>query len=154
MTIFASRTFKRTAALLLCTVSLALPALAQNSSNPEGGPPPGRGPGRGGMRMNPEERLARLKTELNLSEDQVAKIKAIFEEGRAKMQAERKSDAAPEDRRGAMMADMKVEREKIAAVLNADQKAKFEEMEARMRRGGPRGPGGNGDGPPPPPPPQ
>ncbi len=72
----------RTAAVLLCSVSLVLPALAQTGSTDGGqqGPPPGGRRGGG-----PEQRLERMTKELNLSADQQTKIKAIFEDGRTKM---------------------------------------------------------------------
>ena len=93
-----------------------------------------------------------LQHELNLTADQTAKIKAIFEDGRAQMAAQRDSTASQEDRRAKMMSLREAENTKVKAVLTDDQKVKFDAMEARMRernreRGAPGGP------PPPPPPP-
>ncbi len=65
------------------------------------GSQPGR-PGGGGM--DPEHRLAMLQRELNLTPEQTAKIKAIFEEQRTKMKA----------------------------VLTPEQQAQLEAMEAHM----------------------
>jgi len=146
----------RTAAMLLCSVALALPALAQSGTTGSGapdqsqGPPPGGGPG--GRRGGPEQRLEMMQKELNLTADQTAKIKAIFEDGRAQMAAQRDSTASQEDRRAKMMSLREAENTKVKAVLTDDQKVKFDAMEARMRernreRGAPGGP------PPPPPPP-
>ncbi len=157
MTKFAGRNMKRAAGVLLCGVVLALPALAQSSGDQMQGPPPGGPPPAGqrggGGRMNPEQRLEAMKTQLNLTPDQTDKVKAILEEGRAKMTALRNdTSVSQEDRRGKMMAMMQGENEKIKAVLNDEQKEKLAAMEKRMmenRRGG--GPGGP---PPPPPPPQ
>ena len=72
----------RTAAMLLCSVALALPALAQTGAASSGppdqaqGPPPGGG--QGGRRGGVEERLDRMTRDLSLTPDQVAKIKPGF----------------------------------------------------------------------------
>ena len=150
----AGREMKRTAAMLLCSVALALPALAQSGTAGSGppdqtqGPPPGGGMGgrRGG---GIEQRLARMQQELSLTPDQSVKIKAILEDRRAKMMAERDSSASQGDRRAKMMEMRKSEMASIKALLTEDQKVKFDAMEKqqmeRMR--------GRGNGPPPPPPP-
>jgi protein CpxP len=160
MTKFIGKNMKRTAAVLLCSVSLVLPALAQTGSTdgppPAGqqqGPPPG-----GGRRGGPEQRLERMTKELNLSADQQTKIKAILDDGRAKMMAARDPNASQDDQRAKMMELRKAESLNIKAVLDDSQKAKFDEMEKRemerMRDGGGRGPGGGGPPPQPPASPQ
>jgi Spy/CpxP family protein refolding chaperone len=156
MTKFAGNNMKRTAAMLLCTAALALPALAQSGTTGSGapdqtqGPPPGGGPGgrRGG---GPEQRLEMMQKELNLTPDQTAKVKTILEDGRKQMMDLRQSSASQEDRRSKMMSLRQTEIASIKAVLTDDQKPKFEAMETRMREQM-RGGRGNGDGPPPPPP--
>jgi periplasmic protein CpxP/Spy len=159
----AGKNGMRMAAVLLCSVALALPALAQSGTTASGGqdqsqgPPPGGGPGgrRGG---GPEQRLEMMTKELSLTPDQVAKIKPILEDGRKQMMALRDAGGAQEDRRAKMMELQKSESTQIKAVLSEDQKPKFEAMEARqrerMRDRGDRG--GNGGPPPqaPPAPPQ
>jgi protein CpxP len=156
MTRFERTTMKRTAALLLCSVALAMPVLAQSgmtgsgAQEPAQGPPPGGG--MGGRRGGPEQRLEMLQKELNLTPDQTTKIKAILDDGRKQMTALRDAGGTPEENRPKMMALRQSENEKVKAVLTDDQKPKFDAMEARMRdrmRGG----GGNGGPPPPPPPP-
>jgi protein CpxP len=157
MTRFVTTNMKRTAAMLLCSAALAMPALAQGGTTASGaqgqaqGPPPGGGMGgrRGG---SPEQRLQMMQTELNLTPDQTTKVKAILEDGRTKMMALRDAGGTPEDNRPKMMALREAETAQIKAVLTDDQKPKFDAMEARQRdrmRGG----GGNGAAPPPPPPP-
>jgi len=158
---FAGNNMKRTAAVLLCSAALVIPALAQSGTTGSGapdqtqGPPPGGGPGGpggpGGRRGNPEQRLQMLQTELNLTPDQTAKIKTILEDGRKQMMDLRQSNASQDDMRAKMMSLRQTENASIKALLTNDQKPKFDAMEARMRdrmRGGP----GNGGGPPPPPP--
>ncbi len=147
------------AAALLCgTMLAAATATAQDTPPPpqehgqwQGGPggPGGRGP-------DPERRVEMLQHRLNLTPDQAAQIKAIFADGRTKMEALRSNSAlAPQDRHTQGEALRKDETAKVEAVLTPDQKSKFEEMEAKQRERmkdhrGPGGPGG--DGPPPPPP--
>jgi periplasmic protein CpxP/Spy len=153
MSNFAGKNMMRTAALLLCSVSLVLPALAQTGS-PDGpppsgqqGPPPGGGQGGGRRGGGPEQRLEMMTRELNLTADQQAKIKTILEDGRGKMMALRQdSSVSQDDRRTKMEELMKAESLNIKVVLDDTQKPKFEEMEKRqrerMRDGGGRGPGG------------
>ena len=98
MTKFTGRNGMRMAAVLLCSVALALPALAQNGTA-SSGPPPGGGQGRRGG-----DRMEMMTRELNLTPDQVAKIRPIMEDSRKQMQALRDSDASQDDRRAKMMA--------------------------------------------------
>jgi protein CpxP len=155
MTKFAGKNGMRMAAVLLCSVALALPALAQTGAASSGppdqaqGPPPGGG--QGGRRGGVEERLDRMTRDLSLTPDQVAKIKPIMEDSRRQMMALRDADGAQDDRRAKMMAIQHGESTQIKAVLTDDQKPKFDAMEARMRERRDRG--GNGGPPPPPPPP-
>ena len=151
MTKFTGRNGMRMVAVLLCSVALALPALAQNGTASSGppdqaqGPPPGGGQGRRGG-----DRMEMMTRELNLTPDQVAKIRPIMEDSRKQMQALRDSDASQDDRRAKMMAIQQSQATQIKAFLTDDQKPKYDAMEARMRD---RMRGGGGDGGPPPPPP-
>lgn len=154
MTKLTGKNLKRTAAILLCSVSLVLPALAQTGTT-DGAPPPAQGPQgqRGGRGGNPEQRLEMMTKELNLSADQQVKIKAILEDGRAKMMAARDPNASREDQRAKMMEFRKTESTNIKAVLDDGQKTKFDEMEKRqaerMRGGGGGGADRPAEGPPP-----
>lgn len=88
---------------------------------------------RGGpRRMDPEQISERLDKELDLTDEQEAKITAIYKEFFGQQPQERPS-------REEMRTKMKEMNEKIKAVLNDDQKKKFDEMQQKMRR---RGPGG------------
>jgi Spy/CpxP family protein refolding chaperone len=109
--------------------------------------------------MDPERRVEMLQKRLSLSGDQTAQVKAIFEDGRSKMEALRSNTSlAPQDRRSQGEALRQQEEAKLEGVLTPDQKTKYAEMRAKERermqenRGRQGGPGGNG-GPPPPPPP-
>ena len=165
MTKFAGKNMKRTAALLLCSVALVIPALGQNganSCNPQGqmqGPPPGEH-GRPGHHGGPggargAQHLQMMEKELNLTPDQTAKVKAIMEENHAQMMAGRDSSASQQDRRAKMMAMRQSENAKIKALLTDEQKTKLEAMEAQMHahhtNGGDRNGSGRMQGPPPPP---
>jgi protein CpxP len=142
-----SRIF-RTAAVLLCSSGLIVSAaMAQQDAPPpppDGqmqGPPPGGHEGR----MGPERRLEMLKKQLNLSDDQSAQAKSIFEGQRAKMEAVRSNTSlSDQDRRSQMRVIREDGDVKLHAILTPDQKTKLDEMEARekehMRRGGPDGP--------------
>ena len=153
MTKFAGKNGMRMAAVLLCSVALALPALAQSGTAGSGPPDQSQGPPQGGRRGG-AERLEMMTRELSLTPDQVAKIKPILDDGRKQMQALRDSDASQDDRRAKMMALQQSQATQIKAFLTEDQKPKYDAMEARMRdrmrgNGGPPPP----PQPPPPPPP-
>lgn len=106
-------------------------------------------------RMGGEGQLKRMTKELNLSADQVSQIKAINEDTRKQASAVRDdSTIAQADKRGKMMDIRKASQDKIRAVLNDDQKTKYDAMLAQQReRRGRRGGGGEENAPPPPPPP-
>lgn len=122
------RFLMRAALLAACTVGpLAISAHAQ-----------GMGGGMG--QMSPEERQARqleaLKP-LNLTDDQVTKIKAIWTERDKKMMELRESGGDMETMRPKMMELMKDTNDKIKAILTDEQKPKFDEIQAKMRGGRP-----------------
>jgi Spy/CpxP family protein refolding chaperone len=151
----------RAAAVLLCAGGLmASSAMAQQPQDappppPDGqmqGPPPGGHEGR-----NPERRLEMLQKHLNLSDDQAAQVKSVWEGERAKAEALRANTSlAPQDRRAQIMAVHEDGEAKIHAILTPDQKTKYDELEARMREhrhGRPEGPPpADGSAPPPAPP--
>lgn len=128
--------------------------LAQDNPPPppdqnQAGPPPDGARGRG-MRMDPDRQLARLTRELNLSSDQQDKIKPLLVDRQQKMQALFQDQSlAQEDRRRQMRTISEGTNNSIKALLNDDQKQKFDAMQERMRHN--RREGGPG-GPPPPPP--
>ena len=150
-------------AALVCSV----PVFAQDNTAPppppsqDNAPPPPDNaapppPPRGRMgRMGGEGQLKRMTQELNLSADQVSQIKAINEDTRKQAMSVRDdSSIAQADKRGKMMDIRKASQGKIRAVLNDDQKTKYDAMLANQRgRRGNRGGGGDDNAPPPPPPP-
>ena len=142
----------RAAAVMLCGAGLVVSAaVAQQDAPPP--PPDGQQQGMppGGLR-GPERHLEMMQKRLDLTDGQTAQVKAIFAEGRAKMEAlHANTTLSQSDRRAqgkALHADMDA---KIHAVLTPEQKTKFDAMEARMREH--RHGGMEGGAPPPPPPP-
>jgi Spy/CpxP family protein refolding chaperone len=90
-----------------------------------------------GMRATPEQRVARLKDSLALSEGQLAKLLPIYQESDRKREA---AFAAAGDDRDARMAAMRSVMDstdtKIESVLTDSQKAKYGDMKKqRMQRG-------------------
>lgn len=121
----------------------------------------------------PGVNLERLKEQLELSDEQLAKLKPILAAEREEIAAKRRELGRDADRaamRDAMQAIREKYKPQIDAVLTEEQKAKLEKLRARGPRGpgGPGGPGGpRGEGgpdgkgkggddemPPPPPPPE
>lgn len=144
-----SRTARRTLTVVFCGAALSVaPVFAQTDAPPpQGPPPPYAGPRHGGA----GHRVEMLQHELNLSADQTAQVKALFETERSKMEALRSnSTLSNEDRRSQMMTIHQDEETKLRALLTPDQVTKYDAMQAHMRaRMQQREDGG---GPPPPPP--
>jgi len=86
------------------------------------------------MRMSPEERTAQLKKELSLTEEQAAKVRTILDE--AQKESQKLFESSRGDRaamREMMMKKAKETDEKISALLNEEQKAKFAELQKQRR---------------------
>lgn len=118
--------------LLMCCILLGFTAVSR---------------AQGGMRMSPEDRAKQLQTQLKLTDDQTAKVTAIYKTQAAKMDSIR--TAANGDRsamRQAMMPLIKDTNDKVKAILTAEQAAEYDKMVQermnRMRQGGGGG-GGN-----------
>jgi protein CpxP len=130
------RAAMRVALLALCTVALgAIPMVAQDSSAPPPSPQDGGGRpmGRGGPRQM-QRQLEMMTTQLNLTPDQVAQIKAIYSDTDKQMTALRDdTSTAQADRREKMMAIRKDSQTKVRAVLTDEQKTKYDAMMAKMR---------------------
>jgi Spy/CpxP family protein refolding chaperone len=125
---------------------LAVPFL-QAADEPAGAPPadqpkrerrergPGGPGGPGGAMM---ERAAQ---ELGLTAEQEAKWKEIGQQERTAMQALRADTSlSQEDRRAKAMESNKTFAGQRRAVLTAEQQQKFDDLRAKMRERGPRGP--------------
>jgi Spy/CpxP family protein refolding chaperone len=118
-----------TLALAISSLLAFTSSLPAQSNNPPAAATP-RGAGAG--RMSVEARLENLSKQLNLTEDQKPKVKAVLEDQQKKFAELR--NAAPEERRAAreeMNAKMK-------AILTPEQFTKYEAM--------PRGPGRRSQG--------
>jgi len=110
-----------------------------------------QGGGGGRMQRSPEEQAKGLQTQLKLTDDQTAKVTAIYQMQAKSMDSVR---TASNGDRQAMMQAMRPMREatntKVKAVLTADQVTAYDKMQAEMRNrmGGGGGQGG-GNTPPP-----
>ena len=110
-----------------------------------GGPGGPGGGGRGFGRMDPQQMIQRMKTELSLTAAQEGQIGKILQDSQARMESLRGSFNPETGDRQAMFAQMQAinrdRMEKINAVLNAEQRAKWQTLQP-TRPGGPGGPGG------------
>ena len=78
--------------------------------------------------------LKRMTKKLDLTPDQVTQVQGIQSDSVSQMQALRSdTSTAQTDRRSKMMEIHKTEQEKIRAVLNDQQKTKFDAMAARRQ---------------------
>ena len=113
------------------------------------------GGGQGGGRMSPADQAKRLQTALTLSDDQTAKITAIYAMQATKQDSVMKAANGDRDAMMSAMTPMRAATTaKIKAILTADQAAAFDKMPRGGRGGGGGGQGGGmggGGGPPPPP---
>jgi len=122
--------------------AVALCATANLSAEPPPKPP------------SSAERLAKMKADLNLSDAQAQKLKPVLEANMQKMNALRSDSSLNEEQKKAKSHEVrKSGGDEIMAVLNPEQKAKFEEEMKKRRKDGPPGGGqapggGNGAGKP------
>ncbi|HEX3384600.1 MAG TPA: hypothetical protein VHS53_05400 [Mucilaginibacter sp.] len=103
-----------------------------------------RAQGGGGQRMSPEDRAKQLQTALKLTDDQTAKVTAIYKTQATKMDSIRTAANGDRDAmRSAMMPLMQSTNTQIKAILTPDQATAYQKMmderRARMQGGG----GGN-----------
>lgn len=149
------RSMTRVTMLALCTTLLGtVPMVAQDNSAPPPPPPSGQAGWQGGHGGG-EHQMEMLTKQLNLSPDQVTQIKAINQDTMKQAMAVRDdSSIAQADKRSKMMDIRKASQDKIRALLNDDQKTKYDAMLAEMREHRGNHQGGDNTPPPPPPPPQ
>jgi periplasmic protein CpxP/Spy len=134
---------------------LSLPILDGCSKSAPSSSSAGASPTPGGFVSQSEAREQRLKTELGLSDDQIAKLHAIMEEGRPAREALRDDTSLTDEQRRAKFQEMRQEADaKIQAVLTPDQFAKWQEMRRNFggqgrgnRQNGQNGQNGGGDQP-------
>ena len=120
------------------TLGVTGAALAQDTPPPPDQSQPGHGPGR----MNPDRQLEHLTHTLSLTSDQQAQIKPLLVDRDQKMQALFQNQSlSQQDRRTQMHSIAEGTNNSIKAVLNDQQKQKFDEMHEHMGRRG-RGEGG------------
>jgi Spy/CpxP family protein refolding chaperone len=125
---------------LLSSALLALGLLAvvpAVKAEPAGGPPDGQKKERraGGF----EERLAKMREMLDLSEDQVTKLKPILKAEFEELAAKRKElgkDASQEDRQAAMKTIHEKYRSQIEAILTPEQIEKLKSMKPGKGKNG------------------
>ena len=85
-----------------------------------------------------EKRLAHAQKRLNLTEDQVAKLKAILEQNHAKIQADRQAmraaqpGPAKQDARKQLQTDAKSMRDQMKTVLTPEQLKKFKDLRIKQ----------------------
>jgi Spy/CpxP family protein refolding chaperone len=129
----------RAGAVAMCSAALCtVPMMAQ-------------GGGGGRMQMSSADRVAAIDKAVTLTDDQKAKITAIYDADAKKM-ADLRASQDP-DMRTKMMAMRTDENTQIKALLTDDQKPKYDAYVASMPQGR-RGGGGGQGGPPPAAPPQ
>jgi len=121
---------------MACAAGLAVPMLAQEPATapvPQQQEPPHGQPG-GGWQGRENHQLEHLTKALNLTPEQVSQIKTIQQNTRQQMMALHQDTTTPQpDKRAKMMSLHQTEQTNIKAVLNDDQKSKFDAMQARMR---------------------
>lgn len=121
--------------LLTCTASIALcPALqAQNAA-----PAPattGTEAGPGGHHHGGADMMTRLTQQLNLTEDQQAKLKPIFQSLRETMKGiHDDASLTPKDKHAKMKEARESSDTQIKAILTPEQQAKFAEMRENMKK--------------------
>jgi Spy/CpxP family protein refolding chaperone len=120
----------------LCTIALTgllglgMTAFAQDQSTAATTAPPMHGHGR----MNPDNQLEHLTKALNLSSDQQTQIKPILENQQSQMmQLHQDSSLSRDDKMAKAKSLHDDTTSKIEAVLNDQQKQKYEAMQQKMQ---------------------
>lgn len=117
-------------ALFAAGAALAVP-IAQDQAPAQGQ----QAPEHGRRRMDPDKQLAGMTKRLNLTADQQNQIRPILTDRQQQMQALWSNQSiSREDRMAKMKTIREDSRAKIEAVLNSDQKQKFEEMHQQHRQ--------------------
>lgn len=125
--------------LVLTLAGVALLVTPLVNAQSEAKPPAGeRGPGGPGRGRGPNVEM--MIEQLELNADQAAKVREIFKQRQAKMEA-----LAPEERREKGRAIREETDKQVEAVLTDAQKKKWQEMRANAPRG-PRDGGQGGEG--------
>ena len=120
--------------------ALSLPALAQGG--PAGAPGEGQGPHHGMASV--DERVQHMTKTLNLSGDQQTKVKSILQDEHNQMVSlKQDKSASQEDQHAKFQQIHQASAQKIREVLNDEQKAKFDQMQAHRGHTGKHG--GQGD---------
>jgi hypothetical protein len=148
--------------LTLATVSLSAQtttrAAAAADDSQTGSETGGRGRGRGGRggapgaAATPDAQVQRLNGAVTMTDEQKAKVLAIYKDEATKLQALRDdTKLTPEARMAKMQEIQTATRASVRALLTADQQKKFDAMPAggaggRGNRGGQGGGGGGGGG--------
>ena len=129
--------------LLAGAFALAAPAIraeepaAPPADQPEHPDHPGRGPGHRG----PGAMMDRAAKELGLSAEQEAQWKEIGQQERAAMEPIFSDKSLPRDEKRAKMKEINATyADQRRAILTPEQQTKFDEMRAKMRERGERGP--------------
>src|ERR1700677_2647216 len=117
---FGKGNFAARPALLLADILLAGSCALYAQADTQAGPPVG---GMGHRGPNADRALGQLTQALSLTPDQQTQVKALLEQRRGKMEALRSSGTQPT--REQMEGIRKDTDDKISALLNDDQKAKF-----------------------------
>jgi len=121
-------------------------ASAVSAQEPTSQPQQGQwGHGHGRGMMDPDRQLEHLTRQLNLTADQQNQIKPILVDRQQKMQALWQNQSLSREERHSQMQAIHQDTDlRITALLNDDQKQKYQAMQEHMREhGGPMQGGGN-----------
>ncbi|MGH7556298.1 MAG: Spy/CpxP family protein refolding chaperone [Gemmatimonadota bacterium] len=101
-----------------------------------------------GQRHDPEEHLARLREELDLTDPQVEQIRAIFKEQHPKFEQLHEQEGDDSERERETLRQLYEEtHQRIIAVLTEEQRSRLEEIHQERHGGRGHGPGLEGHGP-------
>ena len=111
----------------LTAVVLALGAWANAETPAPGG-------GKGDRKEMMEQRLEKMKSELQLTDDQMTKLKAIFESHKGEGEKIKDDTVLTKEEKMKQFMDMKEKVDgEINAILTPDQQAKFKEIREKMK---------------------
>lgn len=149
---FRNRVRRVAAAAVLCLTASGVMATAQENSTPPAPQADQQGPMHGGQhgRGDGERQIEMMTKRLDLTPDQVTQVRAIHVDSMAQTKAlHEDTSMSQSDRHSKMMSVRLATEAKVRAVLNDEQKTKFDAMRAHQHEHMQRG---EGQAPLPPPP--
>jgi periplasmic protein CpxP/Spy len=135
ITVVGGITMRKSLCSLVLTGVLTVAGSAAFAQSDSPAQPPSAMAPAGHRGINPDEQLARMTKDLNLTSDQATQIKPILVTRQQQMQTLRQDQSMSQEDKMAKMKSLRDDsNSKISAVLNDTQKQQFGDMQAKQQQ--------------------